>query len=298
MNRRAAAVAVLAVLTATTGGIAARQFARAHGATQTTPVLVGIRAAHHPSFDRIVFQFAGALPSRRRVDYVGRLIADPSGQTVSIAGRAILRVSLYPATAHNAAGHATARGGSAFALPNVISVVRAGDFESVISYGVGLAKRSSVHVFTLTRPSRVVIDIATRFRTVLKRVYFFNERNFKANRRPFVSAVVRPVLPGTPATGVMDRLFAGPTATEYARGLRLVQSKATGYTSLAISAGVASFKLTGACSSSGSTVSIADEIFPTLKQLPGVRNVKLFDPAGHTEAPRGNNDSRPFCLEP
>ena len=68
---------VLGVLTATTGGVAAGQLARAHGVTQATPVLVGITAAHHPGFDRIVFQFAGALPSRRRIGYVGRLIADP-----------------------------------------------------------------------------------------------------------------------------------------------------------------------------------------------------------------------------
>ena len=86
----------------------------------------------------------------------------------------------------------------------------------MVSYGVGLAKRSSTHLFTLTRPSRVVIDIGTP-RIVLRRVYLFNERNFKADRRPFVSPVLRPVLPGTPATCVMDRLFAGPTATECAR---------------------------------------------------------------------------------
>ena len=56
-----------------------------------------------------------------------------------------------------------------------------------------------------------MIDIRTPFRTVMKRVYFANPARFAANTPPFVTPVLRPVLPGAPATGVMDRLFAGPT---------------------------------------------------------------------------------------
>ena len=65
-----------------------------------------------------------------------------------------------------------------------------------------------------------MIDIGTPFRTVLKAVYFFNQRRSAANTRPFVTKVMRPVLPNMPATGMMDRLFAGPTASEYAAGVR------------------------------------------------------------------------------
>jgi hypothetical protein len=72
----------------------------------------------------------------------------------------------------------------------------------------------------------------------------------------------------------MDRLFAGPTANEHASGLRLLQSKATGFAGPSIAAGVARVRLTGGCSSGGSTVSIAQQILPTLKQLPNVRFVK------------------------
>ena len=105
-------------------------------------------------------------------------------------------------------------------------------------------------------------------------------------------------MPATPATAVMDRLFAGPTASEYAGGMRLLESKASGFAGLAISGGVARIRLTGGCSSGGSTVSISDEIVPTLKQLPGVRYVKIYDLSGHTEFPTGARDSQPFCLEP
>lgn len=266
--------------------------------TTTTPTLNAIRAAHHPGFDRVVFQFAGAVPSRRNLRYVARLLADPSGAPVPIAGRAILQVSFSPASGHDSAGHATTARRMTFALPNVMAVVRSGDFESVLSFGIGLAQRGSIHAFTLTRPSRVVIDIATPSRTVTKRVFFFNTRRFAANTPPFLTAVQRPVLAITPAGGLMDRLFAGPIPSEAARGLKLLSSRATGFTGLSIVSGVAKLRLTGGCSSGGSTESIAQEITATLKQLSTVRFVKIYDPAGHTERPSGARDSIPTCLEP
>jgi hypothetical protein len=266
--------------------------------TASTPQLVDIRAAHHPGYDRVVFQFAGPLPSRRYVRYVDRLIGDPSGLPVRIAGRAILEATFSPAAAHNDTGTATAPERISFALPNVMTVVRSGDFEAVLSYGIGLARRTPFHAFALTDPSRIVIDISTPFATVLKKVYFVNQPRFVANTPPFVTAVLRPVLPGAPATGVMDRLFAGPTAREYATGLRLVRSRADSFTGLSIAATIARVRLTGGCSSGGSTITIANEIFPTLKQLSTVRFVKIYDPAGHTENPTGRRDSIPQCLEP
>ena len=180
-------------------------------ATTTVPRLIAIRAAHHPGVDRLVFEFSGTPPSRQNVRYVNQLIADPSGRPIPIAGRAIIAASFFPATARRGATSVTVPGRLAFALPNVMTVVPAGDFESVLSYGIGLAKRTTFRVFTLTSPSRVVIDIDTQFQTVLKKVYFENQPRFAAGTQPYVTAVLRRVLPGAPATGVMDRLFAGPT---------------------------------------------------------------------------------------
>ncbi len=291
-------VFAVAALGALAAAAAVGQAARSHGAATTPSRLITIRAAHHAGFDRVVFEFSGAPPSRRQVRYVSRLIADPSGRPIPIAGRAILEASFFPAVAHGTAGMTTAPDRMALALPNAMSVVRAGDFESVVSYGIGLTKRASFRVFALTRPSRVVIDIDTPFRTVLKKVYFENVPRFAAGTPPYVTAVLRPVLPGTPAIGVMDRLFAGPTQAESAAGLHLQPSGATGFTGLSISGRVARIRLTGACSSGGSTFSIADEIYPTLKQFATVDFVKIYDAAGRTESPTGQRDSIPFCLEP
>jgi hypothetical protein len=261
------------------------------------PTLVDIRAAHHAGFDRVVFEFDGGVPSSHKVRYVDRLLGDASGLPVRIAGRAILRVRFEPARAHDVHG-ATAPRRRAFALPNVMTTVTAGDFEAVTTYGIGLAKRTDFDVFTLRNPDRVVIDVRAAFRTVNRKVFFFNEDRFVANEEPFFTARTRPVLPSAPATGVMDRLFAGPVRSERADGLRLLRSRATGYRGLTISDGIARVRLTGRCSSGGSTVTIAGEIMPTLRQFGSVDWVKIYDPAGTTETPTGHVDSIPECLEP
>ena len=262
------------------------------------PTLVAIRAAHHAGFDRVVFDFSGPLPQRRDVQYVPQLIADGSGKPVQIAGNAILKTVFEPAQAHTDQGEVTVPNRITFALPNVMQVVRSGDFEAVLSHGIGLARRTNFRVFTLTNPSRVVIDIDTPFRTVLVRDYFVDEPNFISGRQPYVKPVLRPVIPPATSKGALERLFAGPTPSEIADGLRFVSSEATGFTNLSIRDGVARVQLTGGCNSRGSTLTIASEIFPTLKQFSSVRYVKIYDPSGNTEEPKGRSDSIPECLEP
>lgn len=266
-------------------------------AAPVVPTLVAVRAAHHPGFDRVVLTFRGGLPRDRQVGYVDRLVGDASGLPVRIAGRAVLRVRLSAAQAHDAKGP-TAPSRVAFALPNVMTVVRAGDFEAVTTYGIGLARHTAVTVSTLSSPSRLVVDVRAGFPTVTRKVWFLDRPRFVAGRSPYVVPVLRQVPAAAPATGLLDRLFAGPTPAEATAGLRLVRSQATGFTGLAVSSGVARVRLTGGCSSGGSTVSVADEIVPTLRQLATVDVVKVYDPAGRTGTPGGRSDSIPACLEP
>lgn len=279
-------------------GPASSGTARASSAPPT-PVLVGVRAAHRGDVDRIVFEFRGGLPATRQVGYVDRLFADGSGRRVRVAGQALLRMRFEPAQAHNDDGSPTAAPRRvAYALPNVMTAVRAGDFEAVTTYGLGLARRTRVRVTTLQAPPRVVVEIDAGFATVQRKVWFFHRDRFVDNREPFFVPVRRPVVPGTPATGLMDRLFAGPLPGERARGLRLLRSGANGYDDLTVAGGVADLRLTGRCSSGGSTVSIAGEVLATLKQLPTVDRVVLRDAAGSTLDPDGPGDSTPACLEP
>lgn len=125
---------------------------------QTSTTLVQIRAAHHPGYDRLVFEFSGALPAQRTIGYVTQVIADPSGQVVSVDGRYYAVIHMFSATAWSGNRFLTP---AVFTpdLPNLQQVVRSGDFEGVLSYAIGLYQRVPIKVFTLTSPSRVVLDI-------------------------------------------------------------------------------------------------------------------------------------------
>jgi hypothetical protein len=130
--------------------------------TQTTnSTLVAIRAAHHPEatpqYDRVVFEFDGPIPFLR-IEYVQQLIADGSGLPVPIAGRAIVSVQGTPAYAHSDAGQATVPVKMKPKLPIVKEIVAAGDFEAVVTYGIGVARKTETRVLTMDNPSRLVID--------------------------------------------------------------------------------------------------------------------------------------------
>lgn len=259
------------------------------------PQLVDVRAVHRAGVDRVIFQFDAGAPSGADVRYVPRLRGDGSGLPIRIAGRAILQVGLHD-TRTDAASPAPGR--RAFALPNVMTAVRSGMFEGWTTYGIGLAKRARVEVITQPARSRVVVAIRAGFPTVDRRVFFLDEDRFVANQQPFFVSRTRPVPLGSPATGVMDRLFAGPLDRERSQGLRLVRSRATGFVDLAISGGIARVRLRGGCDSGGSTVTVAGEIMPSLRQFDSVDWVKVLDPSGATADPSGGTDSIPGCLNP
>ncbi len=139
---------------------------RAHAAAAQPAVstLVAIRAAYHPEakprYDRVVFEFSGPVP---QIDphpgYVKQLTGDASGLPLPIKGKAIFAITMRPAQAHNEQGQATASTRIYGQLRNVQQIKSAGDFEAVLSYGIGLRHKSQFRVFTLTQPSRVVVDL-------------------------------------------------------------------------------------------------------------------------------------------
>jgi hypothetical protein len=270
----------------------------ATAARATTPLLVDVRAFRRSSYDRVVWEFRGGLPSTRFVRYVPELLGDASGEPVRIAGSAILELSMSHADAHDTTGSTAARrlvlGGG-----NVIEIAQAGDFEGTVSYGVGLAKRQTFRLFTLRSPDRVVLDVRKRYRQATQTVTFLDEPRFAAGTPPFTRRVNRRVPAAAPAHAVLHQLFAGPRPSERRDGLQTVRSDATGFTTLTISASrVARVRLKGGCDSGGSTFTVADLIRPTLKQFSSVRWVKIYDPQGNTEHPTGRRDSIPLCLEP
>ena len=110
----------------------------------------------HAGYDRVVFQFGGGIPGYH-AEYVTQVVHDASGKLVPLAGRAFLHLVFQPATAYQSyQGPATLRPD----LPTLLQVSAAGDFEGHLSFGLGLSERAGFTIFTLTDPSRVVLDLA------------------------------------------------------------------------------------------------------------------------------------------
>ena len=124
--------------------------------------LTGIRVGRHATYDRIVLDFRGPAPSSWHAAWVRSLTADPSGKRVVLPGNAFLSVSAQPTSARDVSGRRTYPGPNSFRTPqlnNVRAVAVTGDFERVLSIGVGARHRGWVHVFRLAAPNRLVVDV-------------------------------------------------------------------------------------------------------------------------------------------
>ncbi len=153
--------ALLAVTLLLAGTLAAAVPAQAGPATAA---LTGIRTGLNSGFDRIVLDLsAGTVPSSLNYQLVDELTADPSGEVGWLTGQYFVNVSAFPLVAHDANGNPTYTGPQKFRtrnLHNVMAVAVTGDFEAHLSVGLGVRSRTTVNVFTLTAPNRVVIDVA------------------------------------------------------------------------------------------------------------------------------------------
>jgi sporulation and spore germination protein len=261
------------------------------------PTLTSVQAQHVGKVDRVTFGFANGLPDHVYPQWVDTLVHDGSGLPVRVAGAAILSVGFTSAIAHDQDG-ATIATRTAYPLPNVITAVSAGDFEGYVTVGLGLQKRTSYKVTKLTNPDRVVVDVRAGFATTTRKVWFVDTDAANTGDEPFFVPRSRTVPSAAPAAGALHALFAGPTPSERAGGLQLVTSRAWGFDDLQVSGGIARVRLTHGCNSNGSTLTIAGEVMPTLRQFPTVDWVKIYAPGGATEQPSGQVDSIPACLEP
>jgi hypothetical protein len=133
-------------------------------AQSTAPTLTGIRTGNNPGFDRVVLDLsAGQSPGTVSYQLVDELTADPSGEVVWLTGEYFVNVSAFAAAAHDQNGNPTYTGPQKFRtrnLSNVMAVAVTGDFEAHLTIGLGVRSRTTVNVFTLTAPNRVVIDVA------------------------------------------------------------------------------------------------------------------------------------------
>jgi hypothetical protein len=126
-----------------------------------------VRVAHHPGFDRITFQFEGTsgVPQYKLVPQQSAgFMQDPSGRPLHLDGSAGLGI-VFPGTSgmdlsvtpirRTYNGSLDIKAGLLF----VRELAQSGDFERVMSWGVGLSASPCLRVTELSNPARLAIDV-------------------------------------------------------------------------------------------------------------------------------------------
>jgi hypothetical protein len=161
----AAAFALTAALPAAAGDLGPFSCTdRSGGKADTAATVTAIRVAHHAGYDRLVIGFAtsNTMPQYQLTQQAtSHFVRDASGQPVTLDGSAGLRVVLRDADITPGAPSDLQPG-----LPAIVEVAQIGNFERVVSYGVGLATPACFRVLELSGPTRLVIDVQTPADTI------------------------------------------------------------------------------------------------------------------------------------
>jgi hypothetical protein len=129
------------------------------GAASAAGTVYDVRVAHHDGYDRLVIGFptANAMPQYQlNRQTSAHFVRDASGQPVTLSGSAGIRVVLRNTDIVNGAPSDLTPN-----LPEIREVAQIGNFERVVSYGVGLATPACFRVLELSGPTRLVIDVQT-----------------------------------------------------------------------------------------------------------------------------------------
>lgn len=129
--------------------------------------LTDVRVASHPGFDRITFQFesrSGVPEYRLTPQSSASFTKDPSGLPLDLDGSAGLAI-VFPSSSGvdlSVTPYRQTYNGSRdikAGLPFVREVAEVGDFERVLSWGVGLSSAPCLRLTELSDPARLAIDV-------------------------------------------------------------------------------------------------------------------------------------------
>jgi hypothetical protein len=135
-----------------------------HATNKSTALLTAVRAARHEGYDRLVFEFANALPGYD-VRYVQAPIhQDGSGAVVPVKGSFFLRVRMenaLDADLTKPSAPATYTGPRRFdpGTPEIAELARSGGFEAILTWIAGLRDHVDFRVTALQSPPRLAVDV-------------------------------------------------------------------------------------------------------------------------------------------
>jgi len=132
---------------------------KAGGVAGARGTVTAIRFAHHDGYDRLVIGFStsNTMPEYRLTQQASAtFVQDASGRPVALEGSAGIRAVLRNTDIVDGAPSDQKPG-----LPELREVANIGDFERVVSYGIGLTDAACFRTIELTSPTRLVIDVQT-----------------------------------------------------------------------------------------------------------------------------------------
>ena len=120
-----------------------------------------VRSARHGNYDRVVFEFQGNEMPTYHLEYIDKPVrACGSGDVVPLAGDGWLEVRFSDAQAHTPEGEATIKDRSRSPnLPIVKDLKITCDFESEVTWVMGVASPNRYRVIELKDPVRLAVDI-------------------------------------------------------------------------------------------------------------------------------------------
>ncbi|UGQ13828.1 hypothetical protein LO772_09650 [Yinghuangia sp. ASG 101] len=154
----------LALIPAAAAQAAPRDAASGSVAAASAPsLLTDIRTGSHPTFDRIVLDFAGNVPAYGSTGGPDQLTNCASGQTVPLTGTEYTEITTTNAAAHDDNGNPTYTGPRVVYTPQLAKVTGFAvtcDFEGHLNVGFATtAGVTEIHTFPLSNPSRIVVDV-------------------------------------------------------------------------------------------------------------------------------------------
>jgi hypothetical protein len=132
---------------------------RSGGIAGAAATVYDVRVAHHDGYDRLVIGFptANAMPQYQLTQQAtAHFVRDASGQPVVLSGSSGIRLVIRNADIVSGAPSDVKPN-----LPAIREVAQIGNFERVVSYGIGLATPACFRVLELSAPTRLVIDVQT-----------------------------------------------------------------------------------------------------------------------------------------
>lgn len=119
-----------------------------------------VRTGTHTGYDRLTIEFQGGQPHSIQLSpQKGTAFTrDGKGDTVYLAGKDGLLVSMFSTDAHTAySGSTDIKTG----FGGLLEVRLVGDYEGYVHYGLGLSRPACYRAVILANPTRLVIDIQT-----------------------------------------------------------------------------------------------------------------------------------------